>query len=331
MNEDIKVLVVGGGSAGVRHFRYLTEYGVKCSVCDPAKSCRVTQEFPGAEHFPDFDAVDLSGFDAVMIATPPFLHLPQATAAARAGCHLLLEKPISATEEGLDELEQIVEEKGLVASVAYPYANSLAWDRLLEIIDAGQIGDLWMLAYHGGQNILKPRPDYDATYYGHDALGGGCLRDLMTHMVMAAQIIAGPVAEVAAQRHNVGIENIDTDDTSFVWLKFKSGVVATLDWSMQCHLPHSEWIVSGSTAAVRVDMESEPVAIRVFDAATEELREEVVEDTHNETFRRNDENFVEAIRGNASVRCTLADARSCLRTILAAIESARLGKTVPVS
>ncbi len=331
MNETLKTLVVGGGSAGVRHFRYLTEYGVKCSVCDPVEPCRVTQEFPDAEHFLDFDAVDLSGFDAVMIATPPFLHVPQAIAAARAGCHILLEKPISNSEEGLDELEQIVEEKGLVASVAYPYANSSAWDRLLEIIDAGEIGDVWMLAAHGGQNILQPRPDYYSTYYGQEALGGGCLQDNMTHAVMAAEMIGGPVAEVAAQRHNIGLENIDTDDTSFVWLKFKSGVVATLDSSLQCHLRHSEWIVSGSAGAVRVDLESEPVAIHLFDAATEDMHEEFIEDTRDESFRSSDKNFVEAIRGNASVRCTLAQARSCLRTILAAIESARLGRTVTIS
>jgi predicted dehydrogenase len=81
---------------------------------------------------------------------------------------------------------------------------------------------------------------------------------------------------------------------------------------------------------MRIDVRSEPMAIRLLDAATEEVRQELVEDTWNETFRRNDQDLVEAIRGNASVRCTLAQARGYLRTILAATESARLGRTVGI-
>ena len=141
MNEDLKALVVGGGSAGVRHFRYLTEYGVKCSVCDPLESCRVTQEFPDAEHFPDFDAVDLSGFDAVMIATPPFLHVPQAIAAAHAGCHILLEKPISISEEGLDELEQIVEETRNIKESGQAEGTE-AFEEVSDLISSGLITSL---------------------------------------------------------------------------------------------------------------------------------------------------------------------------------------------
>ena len=166
MNEFLKMLIVGGGSAGVRHFRYLTEMGVKCSVCDPADSCRVINEFPDAEHFRDFDDVELSHFDAVVICTPPFLHVPQAIAAARAGCHILLEKPLGVlNEDGLDELEDLLRMKNLVAAVAFPYANMPAMDRLIDIINDGEIGNVLTAAVHFGQYILKPRPDYYKIYY----------------------------------------------------------------------------------------------------------------------------------------------------------------------
>ena len=328
MKDDLKMLVVGGGSAGVRHFRYLSQSGLKCSVCDPAESCRVTREFPGADCLQDFDSADLGAFDAVVICTPPFLHVPQAIAAARAGCHVLLEKPISVSEEGLDELEETVREKGLVAGVAFPYANMLAMDRVREIVRSGEIGDLWMVAAHDGQNILKARPDYYSTYYVSDAQGGGALQDAANHNLMAMELLCGPVAEVTAQRHNIGLQDIDTDDTCFVWLEFKSGVTGTLDYSVQCHFRHSQWIISGSKGAIHFALGPEDMTIQVFDAATENVREEVIHETWNETFRRNDENFVAAIRGHTSVRCTLARARACLRTVLAAKESARLSRPV---
>jgi len=329
MPKKLKVLVIGGGSAGVRHYRYTSEYGVQCSVCDPADSCRVTSQFPEAEHFKDFDAVDLRAFDAVIICTPPYLHVPQATAAARAGCHVLLEKPISVTEQGLDELEGIVREKKLVAAVSFPYANMPAMDRLIEIVRSGEIGDLWMSAYHKGENLLKFRPDFYSTYYRSDEQGGGCLQDDANHALTALELLCGEVEEITCQRHNIGLKDIDADDTCFVWLKFKSGVVATLDWSNQCHFGHSDWIISGSKGGIRftpADMK-----IEVFDAETERTREEIFDDTWNETFRRNDENFIDAIRGTGSVRCSLQQARRYLRTVLAAKESARTGKPVAVA
>jgi predicted dehydrogenase len=327
--SDLRLLVVGGGSAGVRHFRYSQEYGVQCSVCDPADSCRVTNEFPDAEHLRDFDSVDLSDFDAVTLCTPPYLHVPQATAAVRAGCHVLLEKPIAVTEEGLDELEQVVAEKDLVGAVSFPYSNMPAMDRLIEIVQSGEIGDLWMTAYHKGENLLKFRPDFYSTYYVSDEMGGGCLQDDANHALTAIELLCGDVEEITCQRHSIGIKDVDADDTCFVWLKFKSGVISTLDWSNQCHLGHSNWIISGSKGGIRFTVND--MQLEIFDAATEETRAESFDDDWNESFRRNDQDFIDAICGTGNVRCTLQQARHHLRTVLAAKESSTTGGPVTLT
>ena len=328
MSGELKCLVVGGGSAGVRHYRYTADYGVRCSMCDPADVCRVTTEFPDAEHLKDFDTVDWAAFDAAIICTPPYLHVPQALAAARAGCHVLLEKPIGVTEEGLDELEQVVREKQLVGAVSFPYANMKALDRIIEIVNSGEIGDLWMAAHHKGENLLKYRPDFYDTYYVSDKQGGGCLQDDANHALTALELLCGDVAEITCQQHKIGIKNVDSDDTCFVWMKFKSGAVATLDWSNQCHFGHSDWIMSGSKGGIRFSLAD--MKVEVFDAATEQTRVETLDDTWNESFRRNDEDFIDAIRGKGTVRCGLQQARHHLRTVLAAKESAHTGRPVAV-
>jgi len=64
---------------------------------------------------------------------------------------------------------------------------------------------------------------------------------------------------------------------------------------------------------------------------TGDVREEAFDDTWNDTFRRNDENFVDAIRGDSEVKCTIQEARASLRTILFARESARLGRSISVT
>ncbi len=332
MNDPLRVLIVGGGSAGVRHYRYLTEYGAACSVCDPADTCRVTKEFPDAEHIRDFDKADLSRFDAVVICTPPIMHVPQAITAAKADCHVLAEKPLSVlSEDGIDELQDIVREKGLVAAVAFPYANMKAMNRIIEIVNSGDIGKVWSVAIHHGQNILKYRPDYFETYYRDDAQGGGCLQDDAMHPLMGLEMLLGPEEEVACQRHSVGIkgQNVSSDDTAWLWLRYPGDVIAEVDFSLACHWKHNEWVIAGSQGAIKF-LVDEP-AIHLFNAQTEHVSTEHFDDSWNETFRANDHNFVEAIRGRTEVLCTLEMARINLRAVIAARRSADTGRTIVIN
>ena len=329
MDEQLKMLVVGGGSAGVRHFRYLSEMGVACSVCDPVDSCRVKKQFPEAERLADFDQVDLSRFDAVVIGSPPTLHIRHALAAARAGCHILSEKPLTAlSEDGLDELQSLVHEKHLVVAVAFPYANLKALDRIIEIVRAGEIGEIWSVSVHVSQNILKYRPDYFETYYGDDARGGGCLQDNALHVLMGLEMLLGPEKEVTCRRHSVGIKgpNVTADDTAWLWLRYPRDVVVAIDFTTACHWRHNEWIISGSEGAIRFPVDES--SVHVFNAQTEHIRTERFDDSWNETFRRNDQSFDDALRGKAEVRCTIEMARVNLRAVLAARKSAETGRPV---
>lgn len=326
MNDPLRMLVVGGGSAGVRHFRYLSECGITCSVCDPADGCRVTKESPDAEHFRRLDDAELGRFDAAVVCTPPILHVPQAIAAAKAGCHLLLEKPLSVlSEDGIDELMAVVREKGLVAAVAFPFANMEAMDRIIEIVKSAEIGEVWSIQVHEGQNILKYRSDFFDTYYGSDAQGGGCLQDNALHPLMGLEMLLGPEKAVTCRRLNIGIrrEGVTADDTAWLWIEYGGGVHVAIDFSVQCHWQHYEWIIAASRGAIKFLVDKS--LLYVFDAETEKTREERFDHSWNKTFRANDENFLHAIRGEGEVRCTLEMARTNLRAVLAARESDRRG------
>lgn len=331
MSRTLTALVLGGGSAGVRHFRYLTELGIACSVCDPADTCRVTREFPDVAHFRRFDEVDLSEFDVVVICTPPVCHIPQAIAAARAGCHLLVEKPLSVlSANGIDELEALVRQRNLVAAVAFPYANMQAMDRIIEIVRAGEIGAIRSVQAHHGQNILKYRPDYFDVYYCREDQGGG-LQDDAVHPLMGLEMLLGAEREITCQRHRLIADNgnaATADDTVWLWIRYPNHVVATVDFSFSCHWKHNEWIISGSLGAIQF-LVSEST-IHVFQSANDEVREETFSDTWDETFRANDHSFIDAIRSGTPVRCTIAMARTNLRAILAARESARTGQAITI-
>lgn len=329
--ESLKMLIVGGGSAGVRHFRNLSELGVDCDVCDPNSQCRVIQQYPDAIQIPDYDSAALSNYDAVVICTPPSMHIPQLIKAAQAGCHLLSEKPLTVlNNDGLDELQKLIEEKGLVTSVAFPYATMKAMDRIIDIVESGQFGAVRSVSIHEGQDILKPRPDYFQTYYVSDHMGGGALQDDALHPLFGLERLFGPELEVTCQRHNVGIqkEGVTADDTAWMWIRFENDVVATIDFSLQCHWKHNEWILNLETGAIKLHVDQS--RIEILDAETGNTTEQLFDDDWNATFQANDLNFVEAIRGVAEVKCDLSTAIVNHKAILAARLSASLGRTVKV-
>ncbi len=323
------MLVVGGGSAGVRHFRYLNEYGVQCEVCDPSEDCRVRQQFPDVGYLCDYQQADLSSYDAVVICTPPVMHVPQMILAARAGCHLLSEKPLTVLNtDGLEELHDLVAQKKLIAAVAFPFATMKAMNRIIELIRSGQLGNVRSVAVHAGQNILKPRPDFFKTYYVHDHLGGGALQDDAMHPLLGLERLLGPELEVTCQRHRVGIreKDVTADDTAWLWIQYPNNVVATIDFSLQCHWHHNEMIVNAEKGAVKLYVEKS--LIEIFRAETDQTQVENFNDDWNETFRANDQNFVDAIQGKTRVCCDLHMAMVNHRAVLAARRSAQLQRPV---
>lgn len=329
MNKAQKVLIVGGGSAGRRHFQYLTDYGQHCTVCDPDPNCRVIQQHPDALRIEDYESADLSSFDAVVICTPPYLHVPQLITAAKAGCHLLSEKPLTVlNDDGLDELQELVRRNNLTAAVSFPYANMKAMDRIIELVQAGKLGRIRSVHVHAGQDILKPRPDYFQTYYVSDAQGGGVLQDDAMHPMMGLEMLLGKEQEVTCQRHNIGIrgKGITADDTVFLWIRYPQEVVVTMDYTLQCHWQRHEWFINGDSGVIRFLVEDP--SIDILDASTGETTTERFKDSWDDTFRANDENFIDAIHGKARARCTLEMAITNHHAVLAARKSAEIGVAV---
>ena len=132
----MKVLFCGLGSIGQRHVRNLRELmGQDVEIlayrsrgqspvlnADMRVQRNATVERTyGIRSFANLDDALSEGPDAVFVTNPNTLHLQVALAAARAGCHLFIEKPLSHSLEGVDELIEIVESKKLVAFVGYQF------------------------------------------------------------------------------------------------------------------------------------------------------------------------------------------------------------------
>lgn len=146
-NQPLAVGVIGFGYWGpllVRNFRGLLACQLK-AVCDMNESRlkHLRGLYPDVEGMTDSGHfLNGIGLDAVAIATPVKYHFPLAKAALLAGKHTFIEKPMAASSAECEELIQIAERNGLVLMVNHTFLYSAPVRRIVEIVEAGDLGDI---------------------------------------------------------------------------------------------------------------------------------------------------------------------------------------------
>ena len=108
-----KVLVVGTGSIGERHTRcILATNRADVSICEINDNLRkkIADDYNIKNSYADLTLALEAGHDAIVIATPAHLHIPMAQQAAESGLHLLIEKPLSISLDGIDRLDRTIRE-----------------------------------------------------------------------------------------------------------------------------------------------------------------------------------------------------------------------------
>ncbi len=147
MSRPIQVGVIGCGYWGpnlVRNFKSLTNCRLK-AICDKSQNrLRHLQAlYPDVEAFTDSaELIGSSEIDAVVVATPVAYHYSLAKAALSAGKHVMVEKPLASSSAECEELIEIATEKGLVLMVGHTFLYSTCVQKIADIIQAGDIGEI---------------------------------------------------------------------------------------------------------------------------------------------------------------------------------------------
>ena len=147
MTKPISVGVVGCGYWGpllVRNLKGLPSCRLK-AVCDVQESRlkHIRSLYSDVEGVTGYDQLlNGVGLDAVVIATPVKHHFSLAKASLQAGKHTLIEKPMASSSAECEELIEIAKRNGLVLMVGHTFLYSSAVRKIVEIIQAGDIGDI---------------------------------------------------------------------------------------------------------------------------------------------------------------------------------------------
>src|SRR5262249_41699983 len=141
-SRDHKVLVIGVGSVGERHVRCFQATGrAKVSLVEINRVLRSTvAERYGVPGYASTAEALRDGPTAAVVAAPAHVHIPLAMEMVDAGLSLLIEKPLSVSLEGIEDLKERIARRGIIAGVAYVYRSFPALAAMKQAIDAGQIG-----------------------------------------------------------------------------------------------------------------------------------------------------------------------------------------------
>ena len=180
----MKFLIAGLGSIGRRHFRNLIALGeTDLVLLRTRKATLPDDELAGYPVETDIhEALQKHKPDAVVVANPTSLHLDVAIPAAEAGCHILLEKPVSHSLDGLNSLQKAAEKSGSKILVGFQFRYHPTLNKARDIIKSGALGQVLTVHAHWGEYLPNWHPweDYHQSYAARADLGGGVIGTL-TH------------------------------------------------------------------------------------------------------------------------------------------------------
>src|SRR5215472_17229445 len=222
--------IVGAGVIATTHAEAIAKVpGARlAAVTDTSvDSAKRLADLSGCAAEPDIDALlARDDVDIVTVCVPSGLHAEVGVAAAAAGKHLIVEKPIDVTLEAADRLIGAARGAGVKLTVISQHRFDPGFAELRRLIDDGALGAL--LLGEASTKWYRSQAYYDSgTWRGTWALDGGSLMNQGVHYVDLLLACMGPVAEVTAitatQTHQIEVE-----DVALALLRFRSGAVGTI-------------------------------------------------------------------------------------------------------
>jgi predicted dehydrogenase len=189
----------------------------------------------GIAPYYDFDRfLATAPIDAVSIATPTGLHGAVAIPAARAGKHVLCEKPLETTPERSQAIIDACRENNVILAPVFQYRFGAGAVTLKRAIDGGRFGRILFVS--GRIKWLRTQEYYDSgAWRGTWALdGGGCLMNQSIHTIDLMLHFGGRPEQVfgyTATRTHTGIE---VEDNACAVVRFKNGAMGTIESSTSC-------------------------------------------------------------------------------------------------
>ncbi len=336
--EPYGFAIIGCGFIGQKHARVLSELeGAEITaVCDNVKDRAV--EFGKkykAKPYTDYaKLLKNKDVDIVTLCTPSGMHAQMTIDAAKAGKHVVTEKPMALTLRGADKMMEECKKNNVRLFVIKQNRYNPPIKRLKEAIDKGRFGKIFL----ANTTIRWSRPQ---KYYNGDEwrgtlrMDGGVIMNQASHHIDLLRWLIGEVDSVFAKIGTL-THDIEVDDTAAVVLRFKNGALGVIEATTGIFPKNLEGSVAvfGTKGSAKVggscvskmdvwdfqDYENEDDEIMKFST----LPPDVYAYSHREVFK----NIIGALKTNKDPLISGIEGRKTLELIQAIYKSARTSKEI---
>jgi predicted dehydrogenase len=325
-----RILIVGLGSAGTRHLQLAREHfpNAKIKVLRQRAQSAIPQFSEGC--FSTMEEAIQFAPQIAIIANPSTFHIHVAQELAQAGVHLLVEKPLSSSLEGVADLIATCKAHNSALMIGYNLRFSPSLESFRKLLSEGIIGELLSVRCEVGQYLpsWRPESDYRKGVSAKKELGGGALLEL-SHEIDYLRWIFGEVEWIRATLSQQSELEIDVEDSAHLTMGFfpNSGgrqLVGTLNLDLIRHDHTRTCTVIGETGTLRWNGLTGEVEL--FEEGAPRWKKLYGHPPQrDETYRAEWQDFVDSIQDNRIPFVTGDDGLRVLEIIEAARMSANMG------
>jgi len=348
LNLDIpmnrtKVAILGAGFITDIHMesyhRFIPEaevVAVYARNLDKAKA--FAEKYDIAQWFDDIDKlIAESGCEVVDICLPNYQHAIATIKAAKAGKHIIIEKPLAVTLEEADEMIAVCKANNVKLMYAEELCFAPKYERARQLVKDGAVGEVFMLKQ--GEKHSGPHSDW---FYDINLAGGGVIMDMGCHalgwfrwMLNHAQV-SNVYATMSTVFHKGRTKG---EDNSVIIVEFENGVTAVAEnsWAKhggmddRCEIYGTGGVIYADlfmgNAAVTYSREGYGYAMEKADTS-KGWSFTIFEEAFNQGYPHELKHFIDCVRHDKTPLVTGEDGRAVLEIIYAAYASAGQGKKI---
>lgn len=253
----LNIGLIGCGRISKNHFEAIAQQSdARCTACcdiieDRAREAAKKYNIPiWTTNFEEL--LSDPNIDLISICTPSGLHPVHGIQVAKAGKHVLTEKPMACRLNEADELIKACEEAGVKLFVVLQNRLNPAIQLVRRAFEEGRFGKIYMIT----SNVFWTRPQdyYDmATWRGTWELDGGAFMNQASHYVDMVQWFGGPIEEVKSITATLA-RNIQAEDTGSAIIRFQNGAIGSINVTILTYPKNLEGSITilGETGTVRI-------------------------------------------------------------------------------
>lgn len=246
--EKIKVGIIGFGFMGHNHADMVQSFDEMelVAVCDTNPE-QLTDVPAGVKIYDNADDLLKEDINVVIISVPNPLHKEMTVKAARAGKHIICEKPAAMSVAEFDEMVKVTQECNVMFTIHHQRRWDYDYRRMKAVFDQNLVGDVYIIKsqLYGVNGNMHD-------WHIYPEMGGGMLYDWGVHLIdQILQMVPSEIDTIFADVKNVINEKVD--DYFNIIVRFKNNITAEIELGTYYLTPKRGWFIGGNKGSAMID------------------------------------------------------------------------------